>query len=103
MLLIGSMLVGAAGKFDFRKVIGLNAGWVPEEIFLKKEVAVAERQSQLLEIKELCFDGMRLMVWAVPTEEGKLYEMETLKMEIDGEEISPVLTRQYGKNLVFTA
>lgn len=102
MLLIGSMLVGAAGKFDFRKVIGLNAGWVPEEIF-QKEVAVAGTASQLLEIKELCFDGMRLMVWAVPTEEGKLYEMETLKMEIDGEEISPVLTRQYGKNLVFTA
>ena len=67
--------------------------------FFKKEVAVAERQSQLLEIKELCFDGMRLMVWAVPTEEGKLYEMETLKMEIDGEEISPVLTRQWKKTL----
>ncbi|MDO4339267.1 MAG: hypothetical protein Q4C91_14475 [Eubacteriales bacterium] len=49
-----------------------------------------ENNLPLLDIREVMFDGMRLSVYAVPTQEGKKYSLEVLEMYINGVYKAPV-------------
>lgn len=126
-LLVGAFSVGADKKLDFQKYLCLNETLVSEEIFQKEikveaaaEAVYPEGMSEeiracmkplktgepLLDIREIMYDGLRLAVYAESSQAGREFQMETLRMEIGGEEISPVNTENPGgkENVyVFTA
>lgn len=64
----------------------------PEEAGARQEIPDA---SALLEIREVMFDGGMLYVYAVPTENGKQYDLGTDRMYVDGREVGPVSTGNY--------
>ena len=62
------------------------------------EEVVAERPtisdtSDLLDIKETLFDGMTLYIYAVPTDNGKNYDLNSDRIYINNVETGPVSTR----------
>lgn len=70
---------------------------LPEQAYIDEEYREwltswekRENNLPLLDIREVMFDGMRLSVYAVPTQEGKKYSLEVLDLYIDGVNKGPV-------------
>lgn len=126
MLIWGSLAATADEKFDFYEYLGMKpeewtADIFQEEIqvevaeepllpsqdadFLQmvKEWEPLENQEALLDIREVMFDGMRLAIYAVPTEEGKKYNLEVVNLYINGEKTEPALFGDHaGKEDAYT-
>lgn len=63
-----------------------------EEVNARRAIPDA---SPLLDIRETMFDGGMLYVYAVPTENGKQYELGTDRMYVDDHEVGPASTAHY--------
>lgn len=124
-LLAGAISAGARRTFDFREYMGLAESAAADALFQKDvqaEVAAEaahlegmseespahrkplETSEPLLDIREIMYDGLQLWVYAQSTEAGREFELETLRMEIGGEEVCPVNTENPGAEVyVFAA
>lgn len=51
--------------------------------------------SPLLDIKEVFFDGLKLYIYALPTENGKNYDLNADRLYINDREVGPVSTAYY--------